>query len=83
MKYNRKAIISTIIKIQKEKFETEKKELEEKEPYLAHKMKQAAANFILSLSAKEIFEGLKNHEHGIDVLDNDDGSRRVSLWLSI
>lgn len=80
MKYNRKAVIAAIIKIQKAKFEAEKKELEAREPSLADKVREAAANFVLSLSTKEASDSLKRPYHHLDILTEEN---RVLITLSI
>lgn len=70
MKYNRKAVIAAIVKIQKEKFETEKKELEAKIPGLEIKAKEAAANFILNLTPEAIRDSFEAPRFDIGVTPN-------------
>lgn len=59
MKYNRKAVIAAIVKIQKDKFEEERTKLEAEKPILEDKMLKLAASFVSKLTKAQIIEGLK------------------------
>ena len=59
MKYNRKAVVAAIVKIQKEKFEQERAKLEAEKPILEDKMLKLAASFVSKLTKAQIMDGLK------------------------
>lgn len=59
MKYNRKAVVAAIVKIQKEKFEQERAKLEAEKPILEDKMLKLAASFVSKLTKAQIMDGLR------------------------
>lgn len=67
MKYDRKAIIAAIIKLQKEKFIEEEKELSSKLPSLATELKEATTEYLFQRSRPEIFDSLKNAQYFVSI----------------
>lgn len=59
MKYNRKAVVAAIVKVQKEKFEQERTKLEAEKPILEDKMLKLSASYVSKLTKEQIIEGLK------------------------
>lgn len=59
MKYNRKAVVAAIVKVQKEKFEEERTKLEAEKPILEDKMLKLAASYVSKLTKEQIMDGLK------------------------
>lgn len=68
MKYNRKAVVSAIVKVQKEKFEEERTKLEAEKPILEDKMLKLAASFVSKLTKTQIIEGLKGAVYRVSFL---------------
>lgn len=58
MKYNRKAVIAAIVKVQAEKFKEERTKLKDEEPVLKDKLIKAAANFVGHLTKEQLIKGL-------------------------
>lgn len=65
MKYNRKAVVAAIVKIQKEKFEQERAKLEAEKPILEDKMLKLAASFVSKLTKAQIMDGLKGAVYSV------------------
>ena len=59
MKYNRKAVVAAIVKVQKEKFEQEREKLKAEEPIIKDKLTKATADFISKLTKKQLIKGLE------------------------
>ena len=58
MKYNRKAVVAAIVKVQAEKFKEERTKLKAEEPILKNKLIKAAANFVSKLTKEQLIKGL-------------------------
>ena len=73
MKYNRKAVVAAIVKIQKEKFEEERAKLEAEKPILEDKILKLATSFVSKLTKAQIMDGLKGAVYRVSFLTSPSG----------
>lgn len=83
MKYNRKAVVAAIVKVQKEKFEEERTKLEAEKPILEDKMLKLAASFVSKLTKTQIIEGLKGAVYRVSFLTSLGKTTGASFTVSV
>lgn len=83
MKYNRKAVVAAIVKIQKEKFEQERAKLEAEKPILEDKMLKLAASFVSKLTKAQIMDGLKGAVYRVSLLTSLGKTTGASFTVSV
>ena len=83
MKYNRKAVVAAIVKIQKEKFEEERTKLEAEKPILEDKMLKLAASFVSKLTKTQIMDGLKGAVYRVSFLTSSGKTTGASFTVQV
>ena len=83
MKYNRKAVVAAIVKVQKEKFEEERSKLEAEKPILEDKMLKLAASFVSKLTKAQIMDGLKGAVYRVSFLTSAGKTTGASFTVSV